>query len=235
MSTKNLARAISQGGHDASYNHRIRRANRQTRQEEKRFIRALLSDETSDAQIDVPPVSWGYAGKKSTGSAGPLRRWLDGMVGHDLEEAYHRLCRFDRRTREGRRVIRMAEAIIEDATDHTSLVTYDDVVVDENGTLRAGSDFACETDPRPRPYVRWPIRRNRRVIERCGDLFFRVNGALVPFTDEQTEDYHRLSGSNQRALKGYHRSMDGKRRKNRRLPWQTRRRERQLALGRAVD
>lgn len=214
MSTKNLARAISQGGHDANYNLRVRTYHRRSRREARRFVGAMLADGMGDAHVAVEHVNWGYAGKKATGSGGPLRRWLGAMVGRDFEEAYHRLCGHDRRSRRGRELVKRALDLIEDVSDDASVMLDDDITVDLGGTLHRGSDFASSRGRSSRPAAYLPMRR--AVVDRCGELFWKCkDGALVAMSAEQAETFHLLPGSRQRRLKGYHRTMDGKRRKNR--------------------
>ncbi len=209
MSINALARAITQGGHNANLNLRVRRFHRRSRREERRFVEAMLADGECDARIDVEHAHWGYATMSRTGKDGPLARWLDAMAGRDDEEAHHRLCLADRRTARGRELIERAASRLRD--DALPPRDRDSV----------------------RPVVRWSVRR--KVADRCGDLFWKKrDGRLVPLTAEETERFHLLPGNLQRRLKGYHRSMDGKRRKDRPLPWQKRWRDRQIALGRDV-
>lgn len=233
MAIKNLARAITQGGHDINLNDRVRLAHRRERREARRFIVALLADEQSDAQIDIGHAHYGYAEKISTGKDTPLVRWLNRMVGHNFEEAYHRLCLADRRSARGRELIERTLSIVERADDDATWVSDHDMVVDLDGTLCRGSDFVSEYNLSPRPIVRWSV--HHKVVDHCGDLFWKKrNGELIPLTEQEARNFHLLPGNRQRDLKGYYRSMFGKRRLNRELPWQKRWHERQLALGRDV-
>lgn len=231
MSVKDLARAITQGGHDNGLNQRVRRANRGERREARRFVAAMLAGE-DDAHIDVESAHWGYAERERTGKDNALVRWLDRMVGHNFEEAYHRLCLADRRSARGRELVKRALSLITHADNDAALVFDHDVVVDRDGTICRGSDFMSERDLPPRPVVRWPA--SRKVVDHCGDLFWKCDGQLIPFTAEEAELFHLLSGDRQRRIKGYYRPMNGKRRLDRELPWMTRWHKRQLALGRTV-
>lgn len=233
MSIKNIARACCQGGHNPHFNLRVKAHRRRTRRAEKRFVQALLVNSESDAQISVKSPRWRYEEMGDTGRDGPLVRWLTAMVGHDFDEAYHRLSRADRRSKAGHAFMKRVRRQFDWEHNDATAVWHDDIVVDRCGTLCRGDDYESQRVGNHRPWVRWSFRR--KVVDRCGDLFWKEDdGTLVPFSQEATEQFHLLSGNQQRRIKGYYRSMDGKRRLSRELPSVKRWRARQIALGRPV-
>lgn len=258
MSTKNLARAIIQGGRADSSKSIRRRTTRTERRRAKRYVahaldaiegateRIFTVDAHGVARIDeirsdnpdirVPAPRRTRTYPDFNDRLGPLNRWLDAHVGRSWEEVWHKLCLHDRSSTAGRHLVddhaRKSVGLWTD--EHTS----DRFVVDEDGTLCRESDFARAPRVSPRPWLR-PDERDawsrKRAVATVGDeRFWRDGDALVPFTDEDEAVYQSLRGYDQRALRGYCRPF-GKKRLSRELPWKANWRANRAAIGRPID
>lgn len=219
MSVKNIACAITQGGHSPSYNFRMRQCNRRERQEAKRFINMIGRDEESDAVMMLEHRYWGYRRDASTGRLSAFTRWIHTQIGRTFDEVNHDLAQLDRRWKVRQSFRERIVNSLRHIWDDTQWVQVDDVVVDDRGTLCRGSEV--ESLPRkvrrPAPANLWDIEDAAgTVVESCGELYWKHAGRLVSFTPEETERFYALPGYQQRTLKAYHRPL-GKRRKNRPL------------------
>ncbi len=232
MSNRSVSSAAQHGGHTKEHNVLARKFNRRSRRKAKECLRQTVADQESDASFDAEPAVSFYREKSQTRTAAPLRRWLCQMVGRDFGEVYSRLRLHDERSRGGGKIVERAMQFVVPEWGHDERLGQNDFVVDAAGVLRLGSDFASVRDASTRPRVEWSKSRRVAVIERDGALFWRKsNGRIAPMSTAQTEAFNLLPGHDQRALKG-RRRVGSKRRQDRELPWQARRRASRIALGR---
>jgi hypothetical protein len=244
MSVRNLSRAIIQGGRSGSSKWSRRYATRIERREVTRYVREVMREaegEVPYAVLDFESGRIELASEHFGGNLvmprrqeispdfadrlGPLNRWLEAHVGRGWEEVYHKLSRFDRRCVAGRHLVDdHALKLVCHQDDHGWARTY---IVDHDGILCRREDFESTRTRPSRPIRPYSFREEwaggRKVMDRCGELFWSKHGFLTPFSVEDIEVWNTLRGYDQRTLKGYHRSgYAPKRRLNRVLPSQKR-------------
>lgn len=250
MSVRDLSRAIIQGGRTGSSKWSRRHATRVNRHYNKSLLKTQMTAtetevETVSRVFEVSPgghirnrpvytvtefpaefvaeprdqVSPDFADR-----LGPLNRWLEAHVGRSWEEVFHKLCHYNRRKTAGWHLVDdHALKLVQDHTDHGWATDY---IVDAAGILCRREDFDSIRSGYTRALHSYGFAdswaNGRKVVDRCGDLFWNKHNLHTPFTTEDIEVWHSLNGYAQRRLKGYHRSMGNKRRLNRVLPWQKR-------------
>ncbi len=254
MAVKNLARAIIQGGR-TNYNKWQRRySTRVERRQVKRYVAKMISEydgEILHPRLDfelgvivmetesvggnlVEPVRE-HISPEFDDHLGTLESWLDAHVGKDWEEVWHKLCRFDRNSIAGRHLVNdHARGQVSLISDHHN--GSRDFIVDDEGKFCRASDFKSErSNVLPRYYKELKSDRfanDRKVVDRCGVLYWKDGEIQTAMSDEESEYFHSLTGHTQRKLKGYHRSYRGQRRKDRPLPSEAKYDAQQRALGR---
>ncbi len=256
MSTKNLSRAIIQGGRTNSNKWQRRYSTKVERRKVKRYVEQTICEANEeilhprlDFELGVIVIEIESVGgnlvmpvrtrvqPEFNDHLGPLNRWLSAQVGKDWEEVWHKLCHFDRDSIAGRHLVNdHARGQIIDVGDDHKWAFQDTLVVDENGQFCRASDFESSHiwnkrwENADKKSDQWA--NGRKVVDQCGKLYWKEGDILTAMSEEDGEFFQMLTGHSQRALKGYHRFSGGKRRKNRTLPSLTKYVERQRELGR---